>query len=84
MAYTKEFLYTGTALYANIETSGRGHVYFTLISDGVEYPSYEIFGNSTDKRIRFLDDGAVARLSGKPVVLKMSILDGDVYSFKFE
>ena len=59
-------------------------MYFTLISDGVEYPSYEIFGNSTDKKISFVDPDAVAKLSGKPVVLKMSILDADVYAIKLE
>ena len=37
-----------------------------------------------DKRIRFEDDEAVSRLSGKAVTLEMKLLDCDVYSIKFE
>ena len=83
-AVTKEFIYDGDELYANIATSARGHVYFSLKSGEEEYTSVEIFGNSVNKRIRFEDDEAVKRLSGKPVTLKMSMFDCDVYSIKFQ
>ncbi len=82
-AVTKEFIYDGTQLYANMATSARGSVYFTL-SDGQEtYTSYEMFGNATDKRIRFPDEEAVARLSGKPVVLTVQMMDSDLYAIRF-
>ena len=80
---TKEFLYEGEALYANIATSARGGAYFTLKSEGVSYESYEIFGNSIDKRIHFLDDSAVTKLSGKPVTLEIRMMDCDVYAIRF-
>lgn len=81
---TKEFVYNGTELYANIQTSARGSAYFTLKSGDEEYTSVEIFGNSTDKRIRFEDDEAVKRLSGKSIVLEIKMYDCDIYSIKFD
>ena len=82
-AVTKEFIYDGSDLYANIATSARGEAYFTLRSGDEEYTSVEVFGNSTDKRIRFEDDEAVARLSGKPVTLTVEMFDCDIYSIRF-
>ena len=80
---TKEFAYTGQELYANIATSGRGGAYFTLKCGDESYTSCEIFGNATDKRIRFADDDAVARLAGKPVTLTVKMFDCDIYSIQF-
>ena len=80
---TKEFTYTGQALYANIATSGRGGAYFTLKCGNEVYTSCEIFGNAADKRIRFADDDAVARLAGKPVTLTVKMFDCDIYSIQF-
>ncbi len=81
---TKEFVYDGKELYANIATSARGSVYFTLKCGDEEYTSCEMFGNSANKRIRFDDDEVVARFSGKPVTLTMELFDCDVYSIKFQ
>lgn len=80
---TKEFAYDGENLYANIATSARGYAYFTLKSGDEEYTSCEMFGNSTDKRIRFEDDEAVKKLSGKPVTLTVKMFDADLYSIRF-
>ena len=81
---TKEFTYTGKDLYANLETSARGGAYFTIRCGDESYTSCEMFGNATHKRIRFEDDEAVARLSGKPVTLEIEMYDCDIYSIKFE
>ena len=81
---TKEFVYDGGELYANIATSARGYAFFTLSSGTEEYTSVEVFGNSTDKRIRFDDDEAVARLSGKAVTLTVKLFDSDIYAVRFE
>ncbi len=83
-AVTKEFIYDGSELYANIQTSARGYAYFTLKSGDEEYTSVEMFGNSSDKRIRFDDDEAVKKLCGKPVTLKIRMYDCDIYSIKFQ
>jgi hypothetical protein len=83
-AVTKPFTYSGENLYANIATSARGRAYFTLKCGDEEYTSCEIFGNSTDKRIRFEDDEAVARFEGKEVTLKIDMFDCDVYAIRFK
>jgi len=80
---TKPFVYDGTELYANIATSARGSAYFTLSAEGEKYTSLEIFGNSCDKRIRFDNDEAVRRLSGKEVTMTVRMYDCDLYSIRF-
>lgn len=80
---TKPFVYEGENLYANIESSARGYLYFTLIAaDGTRYESSEIFGNSTDKRIHF-DDEVVKSISGSEVTLEIRMLDADIYAIRF-
>lgn len=81
---TKEFTYDGDALYANIATSARGYAYFTLKCDGESYESYEIFGDSVNKRIHFINDEAIKKLSGKVVTLEVRALDCDLYAIKFD
>ena len=81
---TKEFIYNGASLHTNIATSARGGAYFTLISGDESYTSCEVFGNSTDRCVRFEDDAAVARLSGKPVTLEIRMMDCDLYAIRFE
>lgn len=81
---TKEFTYDGSILHANIATSARGYAYFTLKCGDEEYTSYEVFGNSVNKRIHFVDADAVEKLCGKPVTLEIRMYDCDIYSIKFD
>ena len=81
---TKEFVFEGKDLFANIATSARGGAYFTLKCGEEAVTSLEVFGNSTHKRIRFADDEAVAKLSGKPVTLEVEMYDCDLFAIKFE
>ncbi len=82
---TKEFTYCGEVLHVNIATSARHPVYFVLTDrDGNKYASHEVFGNSTDKRVHFLDEDAVAKLSGKPVTLEVMLHDADLYAIRFD
>ena len=81
---TKEFMYSGENLFANIATSAHGGAYFTLASGDECYTSCEIFGNAVHKRIRFEDDAAVKRLAGKVVTLTVEMTDCDLYAIKFE
>lgn len=80
---TKEFIYDGNNLYANIATSAKGHGYFTLKCGEQTYKSYEIFGNSVDKKISFIDPEAVKKLKGKPIILEVKLLDADIYAIRF-
>ena len=84
MLVTKPFIYDGKDMFANMATSARGYMYFTLKSnDGEVIESCEMFGNSVDKKIGF-EDGAVKKLSGKEVVLEVRMLDADIYAIRFE
>lgn len=82
-AVTRPFTYSGANLYANIATSARGGAYFTLKCGEEEITSCEIFGNAVDKRIRFEEETAVERFSGKEVVLTVEMYDCDLYSIHF-
>lgn len=80
---TKPFVYQGDDLYANMETSARGYMYFTLTSsDGETIKSCEMFGNAIDKKIGF-EDGDITRFSGKEVILQVRMLDADLYAVRF-
>ena len=81
---TKPFTFEGSRLLANMETSARGYIYFTIKSaDGDVVESCEMFGDSTDKKIGF-EDGDIAKLCGKEVVLEMRMLDADIYAIRFQ
>jgi len=81
---TKPFVFEGKTLFANISTSAFGYIYLELESqvDGEVLKSCEMFGDKIDKKIQF--DGDISALSGKEVVMKIRLLDADIYSFKFE
>ena len=84
LVITKPFIYNGSKLYANIESSAWGYLYFTLIlPDGSRIESTEVFGNSTDKRIHFPEQ-ELSRWSGQEVVLEVRMRDADLYAIRFE
>lgn len=83
--YTKPFVYSGSKLKINFRTSSWGCMNFTLIDEfNNEYLSYETFGNTVDRTVRFIDDEIVGKLSNKAVKLKITLKDADLYSIKFE
>ena len=79
---TKPFSYSGENLYINFATSARGYMTFTLCCEGKEYHSCETFGNTTDRRVAF-EDGVVAALAGREVVLRVHMRDADLYAIRF-
>jgi len=80
---TKEFTYRGEKLFANMETSAWGHMYFTLIGpDGTRYESCEYFGNSVEKEI-VMPENCIKALSGQPVKLEIRLRDADLYAIRF-
>lgn len=80
---TKPFTYDGTGLFANLSTSARGTIRFTLEAEDGEVSSFALFGDSIDKRVPFADSGAVGRLSGRRVRLRIELRDCDLYSIRF-
>jgi hypothetical protein len=84
MVVTKPFIYNGSKLYANIESSAWGYLYFTLIlPDGSRIESTEVFGDSVDRQIHFPDHDLSA-WSGQEVVLEVRMRDADLYAIRFE
>ena len=84
MVVTKPFLYNGSKLYANIESSAWGYLYFTLIlPDGSRIESTEVFGDSVDRQIHFPDHDLSA-WSGQEVTLEVRMRDADLYAIRFE
>ena len=80
---TKQFIYDGEELYANISTSALGYAYFTLTDwRGQSVTSCEVFGDCTDKRIPF-DKDVVKNLSGKAVTMTVRLKDADIYAIRF-
>jgi hypothetical protein len=80
---TKPFIFEGNQLFANMETSARGYIYFELAGKcGKTVKSCEMFGDSIDKPIGFEED--ISALSGEEVVLTIRMLDADIYSIKFD
>ena len=80
---TKPFTYGGSELHMNLATSARGSVFVTLEADGETAESCETFGDSVDRKIVFGDPEAVGRMAGKPVTMRIRMLDADVYSMQF-
>ncbi len=83
---TKPFIYEGKELYINFSTSAYGHMRLTLRTiDGSDSISTgEIFGDSTNRHVRFVGDKTPADLAGKPVIMSIQMRDAHMYSFKFE
>ena len=81
---TKPFIFKGSELTMNLETSARGYIYVALEAEnGTKAESCETFGNSINRKIAFDDPEAVKRMAGKPVTMRIRMLDADVYSVRF-
>lgn len=80
---TKSFIYEGNELEINFETSAVGYLKIKIKDEnGNEAISDEIFGDKIDRKVAFKDN-ALARFSGKSVVMEIEMSDASLYSFKF-
>ena len=82
---TKPFTFAGSELELNFETGAMGTLTVTVCDqDGNElegYKSYELFGDSVDRRLKF--EKSLKELEGKPIRLKFFLKDCHLYSYKF-
>lgn len=80
---TKGFVFEGSELRINFETSARGWMKITLrnIETDEELHSDELFGNRINRIVDF--DGDVAKFSDSPVVMEIELCDADIYAFEF-
>jgi len=83
---TKPFIYDGNELYINFSTSVYGNVRITLhaLDGSGDISTTEMFGDSTNRHVRFKDGNTPAQLRGKPVEMTINLQDAHIYSFKFE
>ncbi|MBP1997004.1 hypothetical protein [Paenibacillus eucommiae] len=80
---TKPFQFEGSKLSINFATSAAGFVKIKLIGKAKMLNSVELFGDSLDRTVIF-EDGAVASLSGQPIIMEITMSDAHMYAFKFE
>lgn len=82
---TKPFLFKGDTLRINFETSAAGWVKLELLDKTghpIEgYESGELFGNRIDRKVDFRL--RLKSQEGKPVRLKFTMSDAEIYSFRF-
>ncbi len=87
---TKPFVFTGNQLEINYSTSAAGEVKIEIQDEnGKAIPGYAladcqtIIGNEIKRAVSWNKSQDLSKLSTKPVKLRISIKDGDLYSFKF-
>lgn len=88
---TKAITFTGTELSLNFSTSGAGSIRVEIQdADGRALPgfslaeSYELFGDTLDRRVLWHSGRDVSSLAGRPIRMRFVMKDADLYSWKFE
>ena len=87
---TKPLVFSGRELSINFSTSAAGEVKVGLEdSEGKAIPGFSLddcqtqIGNEIDRKVTWKSGTDVSPLAGKPVRLRFSMKDADVYSFQF-
>jgi hypothetical protein len=87
---TKPLVFAGRELSLNFSTSAAGGVKVEIQdADGKPLPGYaladcqEQIGNELDRKVTWKSGNDVGSLAGRPVRLRFSLKDADVYSFQF-
>ena len=83
---TKPFTFTDfSSLHFNFATSAVGYLRVEILDEDntplAGYDSGRLFGDSTDRPCNFAEP--LAALAGKPIRLRITLCDADVYSFFF-
>ena len=85
---TKPLVFTGRDLHLNFSTSAFGYIYVEVLDEEgnplSDKKSFEIYGDTIDRRICFADGSDFSAFAGKPVRLKFTMRDAKLYSMKFE
>lgn len=82
---TKALTFAGAGLQLNLSTSAVGSVQVDILdaSGMVLAASHEQFGDEIDRIIFWRDRPDVVEFSGRPVRLRFTLVDADLYSFRF-
>jgi len=84
---TKPIIFDGSELAINFSTSPAGFIYVDILDETGKpidgYHSCEIFGNTTDRTVYFGEGKDISKLAGRPMKLRFTMRDADIYSFIF-
>ncbi|MCM8758250.1 MAG: hypothetical protein NC906_00550 [Candidatus Omnitrophica bacterium] len=83
---TKPLIFEGSKLFLNYSTSAAGFIKIEILDvEGKFLKDYsaEIYGDSTEEQIIWNSGKDLRAISGKPVRLKFTMSDADLYSMKF-
>ena len=82
---TKPFVFEGTELEINFETSAGGYIRISLLDENGEKiegcETCDIIGNSTERKVKIADKEKLEKLIGRIVRLKFEMIDSALYSF---
>ena len=75
-------------MHLNFSSSAYGYIYVDILDeDGNELSgksSFEIYGNTIDRKVSFADGSDFSEYSGKCVRLRFKMRDAKLFSLKFE
>ena len=84
---TPPLVFAGSVIPLNFATSAAGYIYVDVLdengdrlSDG---ESFEIFGDTTDREIRFADGSDSSADAGKTIRLRFRMFDAKLFSLYF-
>ena len=87
---TKPFVFTGSKLVINFSTSAAGFIKIEILDqDGVPITGYglgeaqEIIGDEIERAIQWNSAADLKKLTGRPVRLRFTMKDADLYSIRF-
>ncbi|MCR4718679.1 MAG: hypothetical protein K5768_03510 [Firmicutes bacterium] len=85
---TKPFIFEGSELHINFLTSAYGYIYVDVLDEnGNELSnksSFEIYGDTIDRKVSFDDGTDFSEYSGIPIRLRFKMRDSKIFSLKFE
>ena len=87
---TKPFIFSGSDLHLNIDTSAIGSAAVALLDEsgtpfyGYDIPDCDVIrGNFIDKTVSWHDESDIGKFDGKPVRLRIMMRGSKLYSLQF-
>ena len=84
---TKPIIFEGEYLHLNFTTTAYGYIYVDVLDTNgnpISKQSFEIFGDTVDRKISFSNGDSFGNFAGKPVRLRFRMREAKLYSMKFE
>ena len=85
---TNPLTFTGKDLHINFSSSAFGYIYVDVLDENGEphadKKSFEIYGDTIDRRICFEDGSDFSEFAGRPVRIRFRLRDAKLYSMWFK